>query len=152
MALTQNHTSIALIRHPNAKEQKWLARWVPASGWWTFVASERIGSESWRECLDRELSWVFPLRRGKDYLISAMARLHLEETVFDPSTDDEQHVAFEFYVVDPYGRIGQAAFLNLEATRWLTNNELLTGRVSDGSRIDPELTELLRKADILPKG
>lgn len=152
MSLVQNHTSVALIRHPEGKERKWLVKWVSASGWWTFVTAERIGNESWRECLDRELAWVFPLRRGKDYLISSMARLHLEEIVCDSQTGEDLHVAFEFFVVDPYGRDARKTFDTLEGTRWVTTAELLGGNASDGTAIDPQLTELLLKADILPKG
>lgn len=152
MSLVQNHTSIALIRHPDGKEQNWLAIWVPQHQWYSFVMAERIEAESWRECLDRELSWVLPVRRGKDYIISTMARLHLEETVYDSVAAEEQNVAYEFYVVDPYGRQGKAAFTNLEDTRWLTNSELRAGQTGDGRAIDPELTELLVRADILPKG
>lgn len=152
MSLVQNHTSIALIRHPDGKEQSWLAIWCSQYQWYSFVMAERIESESWRECLDRELSWVLPVRRGKDYLISTMARLHLEETVYDAETAENRHVAFEFYVVDPYGRPGKAAFSNLADTRWLTNPELRFGQAADGAKIDPELTELLSRADILPKG
>lgn len=152
MSLVQNHTSIALIRYPDGKEQSWLAIWLPQHQWYSFVMAERIEAESWRECLDREISWVLPVRRGKDYLISTMARLHLEETVYDSETAEEQHVAFEFYVVDPYGREGKATFSNLEDTRWLTNSELRSGQAEDGVEIDPQLTELLCRADILPKG
>lgn len=152
MSLVQNHTSIALVRHPDGDEQRWLAIWIARHKWYSFVMAERIEAESWRECLDRELSWVLPVQRGKDYLISAMARLHLEETVSNSETSEEQHVAFEFYVVDPYGRRGKAAFSNLADTRWLTNSELRAGQAADGAQIDPELTALLHRADILPKG
>lgn len=152
MSLVQNHTSIALIRHPDGKEQSWLAIWKPQQGWYSFVMAERIEAESWHECLDRELSWVLPIRRGKDYIISTMARLHLEEAVYVSETAEEQNVAYEFYVVDPYGRQGKEAFSGLEDTCWLTNSELRAGRTDDGRSIDPELIELLVRADILPKG
>lgn len=146
------HQSIALIRHPDRPEQEWLGIFDASRQFYAFVAAERLNSESWRECLDREVSWVLDLRRGKDYLISHMARLHFAESHFDPQTGDEVETAIEFYIVDPYGRKGRAAFAQLDNVRWLTNDELRNGVTTDNVNIDPWLTDLLRRTDLIPKG
>ena len=114
--------------------------------------AERLENESWRECLDRELAWVLDLRRGKDYLISNMARLHYEEAVVEPGSDEPSRLEIEFYVVDPYGRAGREVFKRLPDSRWLSNDELRSGSCISGEAIDPWLVDLLRKADLLPKG
>ncbi|MCR9199457.1 MAG: hypothetical protein NXI04_12490 [Planctomycetaceae bacterium] len=146
------HKSIALIRHPDRPEQEWLGVFDERRQCYAFVTAERLNQESWRECLDRELSWALDLRRGKDYLISHMARLHFDESCFDPHSGDEVETALEFYVVDPYGRRGRAAFEQLDGVRWLTNEELRQAVTSDRVDIDPWLADILRRTDLIPKG
>lgn len=140
-----------MIRHPERPEQEWLGVYDERRQCYSFIRAERLNNESWRECLDRELSWVLELRRGKDYLISHMARLHFSDTTSDNATGEIIELEFEFYVVDPYGRSGRAAFQQLDGVRWLTNGELREGMTEDGVEIDPELTETLRRADLIPK-
>ena len=144
-------TSIALIRNPDRPECEWLGIWNDRRQCYEFVSAERLESESWRECLDREIAWSLQLQRGKDYLISSMARLHFEETRVSINAEADLHVVVEFYIVDPYGRRGREAFGQLRQTRWLTNNELRAGLTVDGQLIAPELTTLLQKADLIPK-
>lgn len=146
------HKSIALIRHPDRPEQQWLGIFDERRQFYSFITAERLNQESWRECLDRELSWALDLRRGKDYLISHMARLHFSESHFDPATGDEIEVELEFYVVDPYGRKGRAAFEQLEGVRWLSNDELRHAVTTDNIDIDPWLADMLRRTDLIPKG
>ena len=150
--MPDRQASIALIRHHDEPEHHWLAFWNASQRQFSFVVAERLGNESWRECLDRELAWELDLRRGKDYLISSMARLHYEETTVEPDGDEPSKLEIEFYIVDPYGRAGREIFAALPDSRWLTNNELRAGSCKSGEAIDPWLVDLLRKADLLPKG
>lgn len=150
--MPDRQASIALIRHHEQPEQHWLAFWKESEQHFSFVVAERLEKESWRECLDRDLAWELNLRRGKDYLISSMARLHFEEATVDRESSEPAKLEIEFYVVDPYGKAGRAAFDSLPDARWLSNDELRSGRSTDGKEIDSWLVELLRKADLLPKG
>ena len=150
--MPDRRASIALIRHHDEPEHHWLSFWNAAAQQFSFVVAERLENESWRECLDRELAWELDLRRGKDYLISSMARLHFEEAIVEPNSDEPAKLEIEFYVVDPYGRAGREAFKSLPDSRWLSNNELRSGKCESGEAIDPWLVDLLRKADLLPKG
>ena len=150
--MPDRQASIALIRHHDEPEQHWLSFWDAAKSHFSFVTAERLESESWRECLDRELAWQLDLRRCKDYLISSMARLHFEETEIDPNSNDESKLEVEFYIVDPYGRKGREAFAGLSNSKWLSNKELMAGRCDDDRHIDQWLVQLLQKADLLPKG
>lgn len=150
--MPNRQASIALIRHHDEPEQHWLAFWNVSAKQFSFVVAERLENESWRECLDRELAWELDLRRGKDYLISSMARLHYEEAVVEPGSDEPSKLEIEFYVVDPYGQTGREAFRELPDSRWLSNEELRSGSCKSGEAIDPWLVDLLRKADLFAKG
>ena len=67
------HGSLALIRHPKAREWEWLLRWSDERGQFETLTAARLESESFREALDREIAWQLDLRRSKDYIISSMA-------------------------------------------------------------------------------
>ena len=117
--------SVALIRHPEQLESLWLAYWNPARQHLDFVTAERLDGDSFRECLDREIAWALDLRRGKDYLLSSMARLHLD--LSDDTGDAQSLSAVEFFVTDIYGKAGWASVELQEHLHWLTCVEVLDG-------------------------
>jgi len=141
--------SIALLRHPEQLEKLWLAWWNGSRKWFDFVTAERLDDESFRDCLDRELAWILDLRRGRDYIISSVARLHLEFPV-TTSHDETFHVV-EFYIVDLYGKSSRASVEMNKQLRWLTSDEVLSGLITTGAPINPSLVELLNKADVIAR-
>lgn len=141
--------SIALFRHPERLENQWLAYWNVGRKFYDFVTAERLDDESFRECLDREVAWVLDLRRGKDYVMSSQARLHLDLPV--ESESDDTVLGVEFYIVDLYGKSGRASVELNKQLRWLNSDEVLSGLTSDGERLNPSLVELLNKADVIAR-
>lgn len=127
----------------------WLAYWHIGRAHFDFVTAERVEGESVRESLDREIAWLLDLRRGKDYIISSMARLNLHLPKEAP--DDEADGVVEFYVVDLYGKSGPASVELSNQLRWLTGEEVLSGRTTDGEAINPCLVELLARADVMTR-
>lgn len=147
--MTQFTGSIALLRHPEQLENLWLAHWPIGRSHFDFVTAERVEGESSRESLDREIAWILDLRRGKDYIISSMARLNLDVPAED--TDDGPHGVVEFYVVDLYGKSGKASVELNKQLRWLTGEEVLSGATTDGKSVNPALVELLTRADVITR-
>jgi hypothetical protein len=152
--------SIALFRHPDQPEKLWLAVWDSHANHFDFVTAERLERESWRECLDREIAWTLNLRRGKEYMISSMARLRLDLTAPTDSTEisslntspgQSQYSAVEFYVVDLYGKSGEATLANNERLQWLSSEEVLSGRTANGRLVSPSLVSLLKQADVIAR-
>ena len=142
--------SIALVRHPNQMEKLWLAIWDPRYQHFDFVAAEKLENDSFRECLDRQVAWVLPLRRGKDYLISAVARLHLEALLLV----DLRPTAFlvELFIVDLYGKESLPTVSKDRSIRWLSTREVLAGATEDGQPVSPQLVMILTKADVFQPG
>ncbi len=149
--MNMNHFtgSIALLRHPQQLENLWLAHWDARRQHFDFVTAERLDDESFRECLDREIAWVLDIRRGKDYIISSQARLHLDIPV--ESDDVVTFYVGEFYIADLYGKAGRAMIEHNKELRWLTSDEVLSGQASDGAPVNPELVALLNKADVIAR-
>ncbi|MEQ9410494.1 MAG: hypothetical protein RIK87_22355 [Fuerstiella sp.] len=143
--------SIALMRHPTQLENLWLAWWNQRAGHYDFVTAERLDDESFRECLDREIAWVLDLERGRDYLISSMARLHLDVPVEASEDIPDTFFAVEFYIVDLYGSSGRLSLEQNRDVRWLSSDEVLSGRTSDGRPVSPSLVHLLNQADVIAR-
>lgn len=141
--------SIALLRHPEHLEDQWLTYWDVGRKYYDFVTAERLDDESFRECLDREIAWVLDIRRGKDYIISSQARLHLDIPI-ESETDDTFFVV-EFYIADLFGKSGRASVELNKQLRWLNSDEVLSGQTSDGVPVNPSLVELLNKADVIAR-
>ena len=141
--------SVALLRHPEQLEHLWLAHWDSRRQYFDFVTAERLDDESFRECLDREIAWVLDLRRGKDYIVSSQARLHLDVPV--EAADDETFFVVEFYIADLYGKASRGMVELNRDVSWLTSDEVLSGQTSKGVPVNPSLVELLNRADVIAR-
>lgn len=139
--------AIALVRHPRELEKRWLAWWNSNANHFDFVTAEKLQGDSFAECVEREIAWVIDLRRNKDYLVSRMARLHMQESIVVNGIETATTV--EFFVADLFGRESRNSVESNANVRWLTNAELLKGHTDDNKEVNPWLVQLLRKADIL---
>lgn len=101
--------AIALIRTIDDTGTRWLLRWNPRRECSELLESDRLDGESYRDALYRELDWQLGLDRKKDYLMSAVPRLHLEigpcgrihpPRTFDPETGGFGRI--ELYAVEVY--------------------------------------------------
>jgi len=143
------HQSVALLRHPQQLENLWLTYWHAGRNFYDFVWTERLENESSRESLDREIAWLLNLRQSKDYIISSMARLHME-IPSETSTSDTVSTV-EFYVVDLYGKLGMASVELNRNLRWLTSEEVLSGQTTDRLNVNPWLVKMLTRADVIAR-
>ena len=141
--------SIALIRKPAAHGTAWLARWDDGQQYYDFVMAEPLEDESFRECIDREVGWVLRLDRQRDYLVANMARLNLEFQARLPGHSEPAQVTAVFYAVDLYRK---AAWHQVDAdplNRWLSSKEICRGKTGDGQRINPLVTFLIRRSEVI---
>lgn len=141
--------SIALIRRFENEQTRWLVQHHECSNICRLIQAERLEEESFRECIDREVSWALSLERNKDYIISSVPRLHLEVQLRAPGKEEGDKIVVEFYVVDLYGRKA-AGKLDQENLYWVTGAELKLGVTGDGRAIDPLQQKLLAKAEVIP--
>jgi hypothetical protein len=144
-------TAIALFRHPEQLEKLWLAYWNQSAEHFDFVTSSRLDNESFRECLDREVAWILQLRRGKEYIISSQARLHLDVPAESSDLGQKNCFIVEFFIVDLFGKDGKISIENNSDVRWLTSEEVLSGRTVDGRTVSARLVRLLNHADVIAR-
>ncbi len=122
--------AVALIRHPVEVERRWLAIWDENRSHFDFAITQRLDDESYRESLDREIAWCFPLRRGKDYLISSVARIHLDTALMLGQLTSPTLFSVGMFVVDLFGKRAAQRIEDDSTTLWLSSNELLTGKTN----------------------
>jgi hypothetical protein len=141
--------SIGLIPKFVDDSTLWLARWRDRHSVFECGRGNRLGKESFRECIDREVGWALGLNRERDFLVANMAQLNLEFPAVLPGDSELSHVAVAFYVVNLYGK---AAWQQVESdpeNQWLTGRELHRGRTRLGRPISQLLTFLLKRSDVI---
>lgn len=139
--------SIGLIRDQREDGTRWLVHKPENREHYSLIQAERLGDESWRDCLDREITWLLELVSGRDYIISSVARLRFDTELAERGGSVRYVV--EFYVVDLYGSRGKQALDNDAACRWVRTAELTQGTLEDGKTVNPIHAVLLSRSGIL---
>ncbi len=142
--------SIAMVRHPKQLDH-WLLRTSHRVGELRLIQAKRLERESFRLAIDRELAWELELRRGKDYIVSSVPRLHLDTSICFPDQESASEYAVEFYVTDLWGKAALAAINADDGNRWVSNHELRNGLEGD-CRLNEVQHSLLAAADVIPRG
>lgn len=141
--------SIAMIRKPAEHRSTWLARWQPPTRCYDFVMAEPLEEESFRECIDREVSWVLQLERRRDYLVANMAQINLDFCEALPGDAHETHIVAAFYIVDLYRKSAWERVDSDPENRWVTASEIYAGQARDDRPIDPNLRFLIRHSEVI---
>jgi hypothetical protein len=141
--------SIALIPHTNGELHSWFCRWRNDEAWFDFVTGERRDGESFRECIDREVRDSLGLQ-SNGFLVANAAQLNMEFAAVLPGQTELCHVAAAFYMVHLYGRASRQNVESHPDGRWLTSSELFAGETADGKRVNPALTYLLKRSEVIP--
>ncbi len=149
ISMHKSISSIALVRRMDQGRTRWLVRHHSCGDYYQLISATCLENESFRETIDRELSWACRLTRGKDYLLSSVPRLHME-VMLKSEGENVQAIFVEFYVADIYRDAVLAKLDEAEGFRWLSTDELRSGVTTDGQILDPLQSKLLAKADFLP--
>lgn len=142
-------TAIALIRRRIGDVQKWLV-FQPRETVFELIQAVGLEQESLRESLSREIAWRLELERDKDYIISSVPRLHLEDPLgrhAAPGEPEPKVEVVEFYLVELYGSNGRDKVDQNPNVHWWGADQLITAEQSPC--LPERQRELLRIADIL---
>lgn len=147
-SLPKYFRSVALIPDWAESNSKWSCVWDNVRSCFDFVTAERSGNESFRDCIHREVLEALSLTK-RHVLVANMAQLNLEFVDALPESTSDSHIAVSFYLVHLYSRAARLAGKEMVEGRWLTGKELLNGETTDGWRVSPNLSYLLRRADVI---
>lgn len=144
-------SGIALMRNWKDEVAHWLVLRDDLTGQRQLVEAARLENESFRESIDREVAWQLNLRRGKDFIVSSVPRLHLEipvEITHGCSDNQEKRVdVIEFYLIELYGKQARKTIEELDNIEWWSADQLLAE--TDENQLLSRQQQLLRMADIL---
>ena len=140
--------SLALIPRSNEERSSWFCLWDEQKACFDFVTGERLGDESLRDCIDREVSDTLGLRPN-DFLVANMAQVNLEFAAVLPGEAEASHIVVAFFIVNHYSEASRQIVESHPGGRCLTGRELLAGETTDGRAISPILTYLLKRADVV---
>jgi len=140
--------AFAMIPQDPAGHALWFGHWCYIGGHFDFVSAEREEGSVQRDVVKQAVIDVFRLR-DRDLLVANMAQINLEFHDQLLTEDGVWDVHVAFYIVNLYGQAARERLSQHPDGRWLTNEELIAGTTSDGLPVNPVLTALLRRADLL---
>ena len=143
--------AIALIRRSGAAgDDEWLALWNAGRNCYQFVETHKLENESFRESLQREISWTTGLETGRDFLVSNVPRTRLQFLGGTGCAEEPVGYVVEFFLVELMGKRHAAILEGHELVRWVGQEELHVGKATDDRAICPQLTSLLERGDVIP--
>lgn len=116
------------------------------------IRADRGEGETFKSAMDREVADQLGLRYRKDYIVSAVPRIHLNSrlcgSVNGVGEDSARWYICEFFIVNLYGRQWQDPIEQNADIRWLTPREIVEGRGHDGKPLKPDIVELMKIGDV----
>jgi len=134
----------ALIREVHPNETRWLAQWNPRWGRYHLVGGHKHPSESFRECLVREIGEELGLFEGVDFVAPQAPAAHLEFTAFSEGCQQQTAYTMELFEVQLCGTARQKIDAE-DKNRWLTEAEIQAGQTADGKPVSATMQMLLAK-------
>jgi len=141
--------SIGLIRKFTENGWRWLASWNASKNYFDFITSECLEDESSREAITREVAWTLGLDRGRDILVCNMAQSNLEFVDKIPGDKFAAEMKVAFYNVELYRENAVRQVDALSNTAWLTSQEICEGKTSDNLLMNPRLTYLIARSQVI---
>lgn len=140
--------SIVMMPDDYGSPEAWYSRWSHVRGHYDFITGERLNDESPRQVALRCVTEQLPLR-ASDLLVANMAQVNYEFFDRQCGCDEPQHVCVAFYIVHLYRAAARAAIEKDPDGSWLSSAELLSGTSTDGKPVNPLLTWLLKRLDLV---
>ena len=148
--MEQRFRSVALLKWSNKESIAYLVRRQNEGDHWQFIVGNRLGTESFRETAIREVAWQLKLDRQRDFIVSAMAQLSMEEVETIDCSGAQVHLAVAFYSVHVYRDEVISDLASNPNVRWVSSAEICAGKTGDDEVIDPGVVAWINKWDILP--
>ena len=145
--MQQFFRSIALIPR-DAQRRSWFCVWDAAHEWFDFVSGTFTDGESSRECLDRNVATTLGLE-SRSFLVSNMAQLNMEFAALLPCEPNVTRVKIAWYIVQLYNQAARRIVDSFPDSRWLSGGELLAGEAGDGLQVNPTLSYLLKRSEVI---
>jgi len=142
--------SLGIVRRFVDEEEQWLTIWDAKDSAYRLVQSTREESETFRDCLHKQLAFDLGLNPKKDYVISGLSMAHHQAPIEWPDECVPQWVIVQFFPVQLYGQAARNKVEQRSDVCWFTLPEIAEGRNSDGKPFHPKQLLLIERADLIP--
>jgi 8-oxo-dGTP pyrophosphatase MutT (NUDIX family) len=140
--MRRSQAAVALIRRPQGDNALWLAQWNPKWQAFHFVGGHKRPSETFRECVVREVAEELRLSEQAEFSAAREPILHLEYSAWSESANAETCYMMELFEVE----LTDAARRRVETGSencWLTEAEIHAEQTLHGQRVSATMNRLL---------
>ena len=141
--------ALALFRRDADGQTLWLARWNEKWRRFHFVGGHKRPSETFRECVEREVAEELGLTAGADFRCADEPLAHLEYTAWSHGAGQETAYEMELFDVELCRDSARQKVAADSANRWVSQTEIVAGRCADGRPISETMAQLLTKAGLI---
>ena len=145
--MRESTAGVALIRRRQDGKTLWLAQWNSHWQGYHFVAGHKRAEETFRQCAEREVAEELHLEAGTDFTVAAEPLARLEYTAWSESAKAETRYTVELFPVELNGEGARQRVESDAANRWLSEEEIHSGRCGDGARVSETMQFLLSRVD-----
>jgi 8-oxo-dGTP pyrophosphatase MutT (NUDIX family) len=126
----------------------WLAQWNEKWKSFNFIGGHKEESESFRECIVREIEEELHIVPGRDFSIDNEPLSHLEYGAWSESAGAETQYCMELFDITLHCDIPTFPMNETSPNRWLSEQEIRENRCSDGKVVSKTMSLLLSKASL----
>lgn len=135
--------AVAIIRREDRGRAQWLAQWNDHWQCYSFVAGHKRPTESFRECLVREMGEELGLHERADFTAPTEPRCQVEFTEWSQSARAETNYTMALFDVHLENDAAREKVDADPRNRWLTQAEIQSEQAADGKRVSPTMGRLL---------
>jgi 8-oxo-dGTP pyrophosphatase MutT (NUDIX family) len=135
--------AVALIRRRDAGQTVHLTQWNPKWQALYFVSGHKRPTETFRECIVREIGEELGLVSDVDCRLPDEPVGQLRFQAWSEAARTFTSYEFAIYEVTLTGDSALAKIMANPDNRWVTEAEILAGLCTDGTRISPTMTRVL---------
>ncbi|MEL7497829.1 MAG: hypothetical protein AAFN77_09480 [Planctomycetota bacterium] len=141
--------AVALVRRHGPSGTKWLGKLNPATNTIRFPIGFADSKETLRDSVIETVAWELGINPKRDILVSRMAQLNFEFANSVPAVVDQKPFIASFYNVEIYGRSPRESIGCDPQVRWLSSEEIWTGKSRDGELLDPLIFQMVTRTQVI---
>lgn len=146
-AVRRSEGALALIQHAVAGTRRYLTRWNRHWECYALVGGHRQRSESFRDCLVREIFEELALHEGRDLRVAAQPLSHLAYRAWSARAQAETDYVLEVFAVEFVGETVPAALAERAGVRWITREEIRAGKCTDGAPVSETVERVVARLE-----
>ncbi len=142
------YQSVGIVQASASGRKKILLRRQTDRRFWGFIVANRLGEESFREAIVREVAGQFSLNGRSDFLVSSMAQIMIEY-LEDLPNGTKQLVSLAFFNVHIYRQNVLQILERDPGNDWFSSAEICEGRTLSGETIHPRVVQWINRWNVI---